>query len=402
MSGKAAPNANANPNAQVPVDGDAVVILDQIVRLAASYGASDIHFEPKDTLMQVRFRVDGALLLQAPLAVAIAPQILSRIKVLARMDIAERRVPQDGQFSLDIGGPTKLHLRASTFPSMWGEKIVLRLLLAETLIPFDSLGFEADIGAVVRAIVQRPQGFVLACGPTGSGKTSTLYSFLQLLDTTRVNVVTLEDPVEVEVASITQGQANPRAGFTFELGLRAVLRQDPDVILVGEVRDSQTAGIALQASLTGHMVFSTLHTSDSVETIVRLVDLGIEPWIIANSISAVVAQRLVRKVCPHCRTMVPLEIDVWDGDEVILTQGTQIVRPRGCERCHGAGYRGRTGIFEVLDFDDELRDLIKRKATAPAYRAILQKRKIASLRRTGLRKVQQGLTSVDEVLRVTL
>jgi general secretion pathway protein E len=392
----------AASGAPIPVDGDAVVILDQIVRLAAQYGASDIHLEPKDTLMQVRFRVDGALLMQRPLAVAVATQILSRIKVLARMDIAERRLPQDGQFSLDLGMPTKLHLRASTFPSMWGEKIVLRLLLAQSLIPFDSLGFEGDICAIVRAIVQRPQGFVLACGPTGSGKTSTLYSFLQLLDTTRVNVVTLEDPVEVEVASITQGQANPRAGFTFEAGLRAVLRQDPDVILVGEVRDSQTAAIALQAALTGHMVFSTLHTSDTVETIVRLVDLGIEPWIIANSISAVVAQRLVRRVCAHCRAKASLEIDVWDGDEVLLMQGSEIVRPRGCERCHGSGYRGRTGIFEVLEFDDELRELIKRKSTAPAYRSILRKRQVASLRKTGLRKVQQGVTSVDEVLRVTL
>jgi general secretion pathway protein E/type IV pilus assembly protein PilB len=241
----------------------------------------------------------------------------------------------------------------------------------------------------------------VTCGPTGAGKTSTLYAFLQLIDTASVNVVTLEDPIEVELLSITQGQANVRAGFTFAAGLRAILRQDPDVILVGEIRDAETAAIALQASLTGHLVLSTLHTSDAVETVVRLVDLGIEPWIIANALSAVLAQRLVRIVCTGCTELTKLPTDVWDGDEVLLPAGAPVMRPRGCPACRGTGYRGRTGIFEVLEIDDELRELIKTKATAAAYREITNRRNFPSLRRIGYQKVLAGVTTLDEVLRVT-
>jgi general secretion pathway protein E/type IV pilus assembly protein PilB len=214
-------------------------------------------------------------------------------------------------------------------------------------------------------------------------------------------VVTLEDPIEVELMSITQGQTNPRAGFTFASGLRAILRQDPDVILVGEIRDPETAAIALQASLTGHLVLSTLHTSDTVETVVRLVDLGVEPWIIANALSSVIAQRLVRVTCPGCQTRGKLEDDFWDGDEVLLPAGSDVVRPTGCAECHRTGYKGRTGIYEVLELDDELRELVKTKATAAAYREILRKRRIRTLRGAGFSKVQAGITTVDEVLRVT-
>ena len=381
---------------------DAVGILDEIVRRASTQGASDIHLEPKRDFLQVRFRIDGGMVEQRSVPWEVAPQLISRIKVLARMDIAERRVPQDGQFTLEGGQlPTRVHLRASTFPSSQGEKVVLRLLMGHNLIAFDRLGMDAETQQKVRDIVMRPQGFLVTCGPTGSGKTSTLYAFLQLIDTARVNVVTLEDPIEVELFTITQGQTNPRAGFTFAAGLRAVLRQDPDVILVGEMRDAETAGIALQAALTGHLVMSTLHTSDTVETIVRLVDLGIEPWIIANALSAVLAQRLVRVACRNCTELVKLDFDFWDGDEVLLPAGAEVVRPRGCQECHRTGYRGRTGIFEALEIDDEIRDLVKQKATAPAYRQILRKRSIASLRRVGFGKVQSGITTVDEVMRVT-
>jgi general secretion pathway protein E/type IV pilus assembly protein PilB len=241
----------------------------------------------------------------------------------------------------------------------------------------------------------------VTCGPTGAGKTSTLYSMLQLLDTSAVNVVTLEDPIEIEMESITQGQANVRAGFTFAAGLRAILRQDPDVIMVGEIRDSETSGIALQAALTGHLVLSTLHTSDTVETVVRLVDLGTEPWIIANSLSAVLAQRLVRVACPACRELVPLESDLWDDDEVLLPQGSEVVRPKGCNQCLRTGYKGRTGIFEFLEIDDELRELVKQRAPSRAYRDIQKKRRIRTLRRAGFEKVLAGITTVDEVVRVT-
>ena len=275
------------------------------------------------------------------------------------------------------------------------------MLLGQELIGFDQLGLTADMRARVREIVRRPQGFVVTCGPTGSGKTSTLYSFMQLLDTTRVNVMTLEDPVEVDIPTITQGQTHTRAGFTFATGLRAILRQDPDVILVGEIRDAETATIALQAALTGHLVLTTLHTASTAETIVRLVDLGVEPWVVANALSAVIAQRLVRVVCSMCRESVKLEADLWDGDEILLPAGSEIVRPRGCRACFGTGYKGRAGIFEVLVVDDELRDLVKSKAGQREYRAWLNERHVPSLRRIGFEKVREGTTTVDELMRVT-
>jgi general secretion pathway protein E/type IV pilus assembly protein PilB len=221
------------------------------------------------------------------------------------------------------------------------------------------------------------------------------------VDTKRTNVVTLEDPIEVEIPTLTQGQIHPRAGFTFAVGLRAILRQDPNVILVGEIRDAETAGIALQAALTGHLVMSTLHTSDVVETIVRLVDLGVEPWIVANALSASLAQRLVRIVCNDCKETVKLEADFWDADELLLPAGSQIVRPRGCPQCHMTGYRGRTGIFQMLEMDDEVRELIKTKASAGAYRELLRIRSIPSLRRVGFARVMAGVTTIDEVARVS-
>jgi len=382
-------------------EGDAVSILDDLVRRAVTVGASDIHIEPKRDRVQVRYRIDGALVEQPSIGLEVAPQVVSRIKVLARMDISERRLPQDGQFTLETGLPFLVHLRAATFPCTRGEKVVLRLLLGQSLIAFERLGFSPEMQKRARELVTRPQGFLVTCGPTGSGKTSTLYAFLQLIDTAKVNVLTLEDPIEVELYTITQGQTNTRAGFTFATGLRAALRQDPDVILVGEIRDAETSGIALQAALTGHLVMSTLHTSDVVETIVRLVDLGIEPWIIANALSGVIAQRLVRVTCPDCRTMVPLESDFWDGDEVLLTEGTEVVKPRGCAKCHYTGYQGRTGIFQVLEIDDEIRTLIKSKSTASEYRELLQRRRVPSLRRVGFEKVLAEVTTVEEVMRVT-
>jgi len=382
-------------------DGDAVVILNRMVSRAVAMGASDIHIEPKWDKVRVRFRIDGYLVEQPGISLDVAPQVVSRIKVLSRMDISERRLPQDGQFKLETGLSCMINLRAATFPCTQGEKVVLRLLLGQSLIAFDRLGLSADVQRRVQRLVLQPQGFLVTCGPTGSGKTSTLYALLQLVDTGKVNVLTLEDPIEVELYSITQGQTNVRQGFTFAAGLRAALRQDPDIILVGEIRDAETAGIALQAALTGHLVMSTLHTSDVVETIVRLVDLGIEPWIIANALSGVIAQRLVRRVCPACQDLVPLDSDFWDGDEVLITEGTNVVRPRGCAKCHGTGYIGRTGIYQILEIDDDVRDLIKVKAAAAEYRRLLEVRKLSSLRRSGFDKIVAGVTTVDEIQRVT-
>ncbi|MBL8612631.1 MAG: type II/IV secretion system protein [Myxococcales bacterium] len=378
----------------------AVVILDELIRRAVAARASDIHLEPKRDRMQVRMRVDGALVEEPSVPPDIAPAVVSRIKVLARMDIAERRLPQDGQLTVELSGKL-VSLRASTFPNLVGEKVVLRLLVGHAVLSFDKLGLDAATQATVEEIARRPQGFFVTCGPTGSGKTSTLYACLNLIDTQRVNVVTLEDPVEVEVPNITQGQTHVKAGFTFAAGLRAILRQDPDVIMVGEIRDSETAGIALQAALTGHMVFTTLHTSDTVETVVRLIDLGVEPWIVANALTCVLAQRLVRLPCSACQDGAKLEIDLWDGDELLLPAGSRIMRPRGCAKCFKTGYRGRTGIFEVLVIDDDVRELVKSKAGVREYRELFAKRKIKSLRRIGYERVLKGATTVDEVLRVT-
>lgn len=379
----------------------AVVVLDEIVRRAVRAHASDIHLEPKRDRMNVRFRVDGEMVEEQSIPLDISPEVISRIKVLARMDIADRRMPQDGQLTLSPEGHL-VHLRASSFPASLGEKVVLRILSGQALIAFEKLGLDAATQGIVRELVDRPQGFLVTSGPTGAGKTSTLYSFMRLIDTRRTNVMTLEDPIEIELPQITQGQTNLKAGFTFATGLRAILRQDPDVIMVGEIRDSETAGIALQASLTGHLVLSTLHTSDAVETAVRLVDLGVEPWIVANALTGILAQRLVRLVCKHCQELVPLEADLVDDGEIVIAKGTRVVKPKGCTKCLRTGYKGRTGIFEVLMVDDDMRELIKHKASPREYRQLLKKRGVATLRRIGLAKVRDGLTTVDEVLRVTI
>jgi len=382
-------------------DGDAVSVLDEIIHTAASLGASDIHFEPKRSRLQVRLRIDGRMVEQKSIAVDTGLQVISRAKVLARIDISERRMPQDGQITHEYGDGKRLHLRVSTFPCSQGEKVVLRLLRGQHRIEFSDLGMGPITQKRLRELVTRPQGLIVTSGPTGSGKTSTLYSCMSLIDTKKVNVVTLEDPIEVEIGALTQGQIHPRAGFTFAVGLRAILRQDPNVILVGEIRDGETAGIALQAALTGHLVMTTLHTSDVVETIMRLVDLGVEPWIIANSLSAALAQRLVRVPCKECSMTVTLKDDFMDGEEVLLSAGSDIIRPKGCAACNHSGYRGRTGIFQMLEMDDEVRDLIKVKANAAAYREILRRKGIASLRRVGFARAQAGATTIDEVARVS-
>ncbi|WP_437555000.1 GspE/PulE family protein [Sorangium sp. So ce367] len=383
-------------------DLDAVKVLDHLVRRAVSMGASDIHVEPKRDGIRVRYRVDGVMVAQGQIPIEIAPSLTSRVKVLARMDMTERRLPQDGQFSLELHGHPLIHLRASTFPAIHGETLVLRVLLSHQLIPLDKLGLaEGDLPRLER-LADRPSGLIVVCGPTGSGKTSTLYSLIKVMKTSELSIVTLEDPIEVEFADITQGQTNPRQGFTFATGLRAILRQDPDVIMVGEMRDPETAQIALQASLTGHLVLSTLHTSDAVDTVARLVDLGAESWIVANALLAVVAQRLVRKLCEECAETYELETAVTgEEDKVLIEKGAELKRSVGCQTCHLTGYRGRMGLFEMLELDDDLRDLVKARAGKRAYRDAARKVGLVPLREAGLAKVKEGLTSLDEVLRVT-
>ncbi len=386
------------------IDGesDAVAVLDHLVKRAFSVGASDVHIEPKAEGVRVRFRVDGVMVPQGTLPSELAAPLTSRVKVLARMDMTERRLPQDGQLTLDVGGTSPVHLRASTFPAIHGETLVLRLLLSHSLIKLESLGlFEEDLD-VLQRLATKSAGLVLVCGPTGSGKTSTLYSLLRVMNTTELSVVTLEDPIEIEMPEITQGQANVRQGFTFAAGLRSILRQDPDVILVGEMRDAETTQIALQASLTGHLVLSTLHTADVVETVARLVDLGAEPWIVANALLGIVAQRLVRRLCEECAEPYKLAADITDDDEVVvLSAGANVKRAKGCSACHNTGYKGRTGIFEILEIDDDMRDSIKRRAGKKAYREMVKKRGLVPLREAGLKKVERGETSLEEVLRIT-
>jgi general secretion pathway protein E/type IV pilus assembly protein PilB len=381
---------------------DAVQVLDHLVRRAVAMEASDIHIEPKRDALRVRYRIDGVMVAQGQLPLDIAPPLTTRVKVLARMDMTERRTPQDGQFSLEFGSTSMVHLRASTFPGIHGETVVLRVLLGHQVLPVDKLGMsDGDVEGMTR-LVSRPSGLIIVCGPTGSGKTSTLYSMLQVMNTAERSVVTLEDPIEVEFPDITQGQANVRQGFTFASGLRAILRQDPDVILVGEMRDPETAQIALQASLTGHLVLTTLHTSDAIETVLRLVDLGVEPWIVANSLLAVVAQRLVRILCEHCAKTYELPNEITDADErILLPKGTPLRRAAGCVRCHNTGYRGRIGLFEILEIDDDLREMVKVRSTKRAYHEAVQKVGLVPLREMGLLKARSGVTSLEEVLRVT-
>jgi len=393
-----------NLNLRDDPDLDAVKVLDHIVQRAASIGASDIHVEPKRRHLKVRFRIDGVMNDQGTLPSELAPSLLTRVKVLGRMDMTIRRLPQDGQFSLEMPDGNLVHLRASTFPAIHGETLVMRVLLSHQLIQMEKLGMDDEELFKVQRLITMPSGMVLVCGPTGSGKTSTLYSLLQQIDTKNLSVVTLEDPIEVELPGVTQGQTNVRQGFTFSSGLRSILRQDPDVIMVGEMRDPETSQIALQASLTGHLVLSTLHTSDTVETVARLVDLGAEPWIVANAVQAVIAQRLVRTLC-ICSEEYALANDLTaraEGNQVVLRAGTKIRRARGCDRCHMTGYLGRTGIFEVLEMTDDLRDLVKVQASTRQYRDyFVETASSRSLREVGLRKVERGITSLDEVLRVT-
>ncbi len=379
-----------------------VQLFDSILEHAVAGRASDVHFEPRDDHLAVRFRIDGVLLRQKPLPIELARPIASRAKVLAQMDIAEKRRPQDGTFTVTLLGQT-IHVRCSSFPISQGEKVVLRLL-SDALILTDvqRLGIAADQLDELQRVAHGASGLLLVSGPTGSGKTSTLHSLIKTLDAERLNITTLEDPIEIRAARINQAQINVRAGFTFSAGMRSILRQDPDVILVGEMRDLETAQIAFRASLTGHLVMSTLHTSSTVDTITRLLDIGLEPFLVASSLTAVVAQRLVRVLCPRCREAYR------PGDDLREILGfalppldRDIYRAHGCAECGYTGYRGRTGLFEVVVLGEELRSLIKRKSASDAYKRVLRQLGVPTLRRDGMRKVLAGLTTVDEVMRVT-
>ena len=377
----------------------AVLVLERVIARAAADGASDIHFERRPDEFHVRFRVDGTFRDIAVLPKELAPAVVARVKVLSGMDIAEHRLPQDGRFSATVGDQ-RLDLRSSTYPTVHGEKAVLRLLDSGRLrLQLDRAGMSGWTLDTMRELIHRPEGILLITGPTGSGKTSTLYAALGELVQTGKNIVTIEDPVEFALPGVNQGQTNDKAGFTFAKGLRSILRQDPDVIMVGEIRDCDTLEIAIEASLTGHLVLSTLHTNSAVATIARLLDMGLESYLLASSVVGILAQRLVRRICSTCRTEVQtpptLRAMFRDGEPASYFRGT------GCHDCRGTGFRGRVGIFELLRMEANICELVLTKGADARFHEAARANGMVTLREECLALVGRGETTLEEVLRVT-
>ena len=372
-----------------------------ILQSAVKEGASDIHIEPGERAMKVRFRIDGVLfeMMQPPRSMSAA--ITSRLKIMANLDISERRLPQDGRIRCVVRG-RKLDLRMSTLPNAYGEKTVMRILDTKSInVTLDHLGLDENTLTIWRKAIEEPHGIVLVTGPTGSGKTTTLYSSLRTLDKSKLNISTVEDPIEYHLDGITQTQMHERIGMTFSAALRALLRQDPDVILVGEIRDSDTAHIAVQASLTGHLVLSTLHTNDAPGSITRLVNIGLEPFLVGAAVNAVLAQRLLRRICENCKEEITPSDEMQEFMEMNGMPGGKIYRGAGCAKCRKTGYLGRLGIYELLVVDDAMRDVIARNPNVSEFRRLCVERGMTSLRQDGLQKAAKGLSTIEEVLRVT-
>jgi type IV pilus assembly protein PilB len=379
-----------------------------ILSEAVKRGASDIHLEPYEKEYRVRLRMDGILhpIMTPPLKTKDA--ITSRLKIMAKLDISEKRLPQDGRIMLrmNIGGKKKqLDFRVSTLPTLWGEKVVLRLLDKENLrLDMTKLGFEPDSLEKFQKAILKPYGMVLVTGPTGSGKTNTLYSAISLVNKPDTNIMTAEDPVEFQLHGVNQVQMKEQIGLNFAAALRSFLRQDPNIILVGEIRDFETAEIAIKAALTGHLVLSTLHTNGAPETISRLMNMGIEPFLVATSVHLIVAQRLVRRICAECAEPieVPLEALVRAGYTPDEARQAKIKKGRGCSICNGSGYKGRVGLYEVMEINDELRELILVGASAMELKKKAIENGMTTLRRSGLMKVMLGVTTMEEVARETI
>jgi general secretion pathway protein E len=388
-------------------DDDAPIIryVNAIIFKASSERASDVHIEPFEDRLKVRFRVDGVLYDVASEDKSFQAAIISRVKVMSGLNIAEKRLPQDGRIGLKIAGKD-VDIRVSTVPTQFGERIVMRLLdKSGAVLDIDQLGIDERNLSLMKKLLQKPNGIVLVTGPTGSGKTTTLYACLTNINKPDLNILTVEDPIEYQLDGVGQMQINSKIDFTFASGLRAILRQDPDVVMVGEIRDGETAEIAIQASLTGHLVLSTLHTNDSAGAVTRLVDMGVEPFLVSSSLLAVVAQRLVRRLCKHCKT--PGEITDEELRELGLdpakVPSRQIFKPgtSQCPHCQGSGYAGRLGIHEILVIDDEVRGQIIGRLDSNTIKTSAMKRGFATLRVDGGRKVLQGVTSVEEVILAT-
>ena len=384
-------------------DAPIIKLANHIISQSVKARASDIHMEPYQDSFKVRYRVDGILydLLSPPKWVQ--PALISRIKVMAKMNIAEKRLPQDGRFDVKIGNQ-EIDVRISTIPTSFGERVVLRLLAkSASLISLSDLGIASDKLNLLANLVKSPNGIILVTGPTGSGKTTTLYAILSSINIPDINIITIEDPIEYKIKGISQIQVNPKINLTFAGGLRSIVRQDPDVILVGEIRDQETAEIAVQSALTGHLVFSTLHTNDSASAITRLVDIGVEPFLISSSVLAVVAQRLIRVLCRNCKQ--PYTPDNSTLESIGITpdqfQETTIYRADGCENCFHTGYKGRTGIFEIMLMDSSLKSLILTTYDSSQIKDAALNLNMVTLRQDGIQKVLSGISTIEEVIRVT-
>ena len=379
-------------------DAPIIRLLNAILAESLKENASDIHIEPYEKESLVRFRLDGVLSTVLSPSAQITPLLISRIKVMSKLDIAEKRLPQDGRMSVKLGGRS-IDLRISTMPSSHGERVVMRLLDKDAgKLQVDDLGMPSATSVQLDDLIRRPHGIILVTGPTGSGKTTTLYAALQQMDRQGRNIMTVEDPVEYDLPGISQTQINLRAGMTFARGLKAILRQDPDVILIGEIRDGETAEIATQSSLTGHLVLSTLHTNTAAGAITRLQDLGVDSFLLASTIRGILSQRLLRKLCHHCRQ--PVEPNEFNRDLLKLEVGHKIYEAAGCEKCNSTGYAGRQALFELVSVDAQLQTLIHENAGEIELESKIRE-DVPSIREAGFSLVRDGMTTIEEVLRVT-
>src|SRR2546425_840025 len=378
-----------------------VRLVNLLIENAIAAQASDIHIEPFEDTLRIRYRLDGILFDQEAPPRRLQAAVTSRIKLMAEMNIAERRLPQDGRIRVTLRG-RRVDIRVSTIPTVHGESIVMRLLdRSSVFLPMEKLGFAPGTLRRFEALIKRPHGILLVTGPTGSGKTTTLYGALDKINTPDRKIITVEDPVEYQLKGVNQIPVKPKIGLTFATGLRHIVRQDPDVILIGEIRDLETAEIAIQAALTGHLVFSTLHTNDAPGAITRLQDMGVEPYLVASVLEGVLAQRLVRRICTACRTPAPPTASDIEALGVVAPPGVQLYRGRGCDQCRGTGYRGRTGIYELFPITEDVRSLILRRASSREIRHLAIEAGMPTLRLDGWAKACEGVTTIEEILRVT-
>lgn len=400
-----APDTSAADAANADIDDAPVVrFLQKILLDAINMGASDLHFEPFEKFYRIRFRVDGVLREMAQPPLAIKEKLASRIKVISKLDISEKRVPQDGRMKLVVSKNRAIDFRVSTLPTLFGEKIVMRILdPSQAQLGIDALGYDPDQKETLLKAIERPYGMVLVTGPTGSGKTVSLYTCLNILNKPGINISTAEDPAEINLPGVNQVNVNDRAGLTFAVALKAFLRQDPDIIMVGEIRDLETADIAIKAAQTGHMVFSTLHTNDAPSTLTRLMNMGVAPFNIASSVILITAQRLARRLCT-CKqtTVIPDEALLEAGFKEEELDGSWLpYKPVGCERCNGSGYKGRVGIYQIMPISEDIERIILAHGTAMEIEEQARRDGVKTLRESGLVKVKQGLTSLEEVLGCT-